>query len=244
MSNQLIDMVGKRCGRLTVLERAENSKEGRARWLCQCDCGNKKIILGKHLRNGSIQSCGCYNKERITETCLIDLTGQRFGKLLVLERIPGRFSGKVKWKCQCDCGSIVEVAGCHLKNGATRSCGCTSSYGEEKIAKILKENNINFKKSYYFSECVVYKGHPLKFDFGILDDNNKLKYLIEYDGEQHYNITGGWSNQEHLNNLQQRDKIKNEYCLINNIPLIRIPYTKYNSLTIEDLLLQTSIYII
>jgi hypothetical protein len=83
----------------------------------------------------------------------------------------------------------------------------------------------------------------LRFDFGILDDNNNLIYLIEYDGEQHYNITGGWSNQEHLNNLQQRDKIKNEYCLINNIPLIRIPYTKYNSLTIKDLLLQTSTYL-
>jgi hypothetical protein len=54
MSNQLIDMIGKRCGRLTVLERAENNKDGRARWLCQCDCGNKKIILGKHLRNGSV----------------------------------------------------------------------------------------------------------------------------------------------------------------------------------------------
>ena len=193
MSNQLIDMIGKKCGRLTVIARAENSKDGRARWLCQCDCGNQKIVLGKDLRNGSVQSCGCYNKERITQTCLIDLTGQRFGKLVVLERVPGRFSGKVKWKCQCDCGAIVEIMGCHLTGGQSRSCGCTSSYGEEKISKILKDNHIKFKKSYSFSECAVYKGHPLKFDFGILDETDKLKYLIEYDGEQHFSPTGGWS---------------------------------------------------
>ena len=120
MSNQLIDMIGKKYGRLTVIARAENSAEGRARWLCKCDCGNEKIVLGKHLRNGSTQSCGCLNKERTSQACLIDLTGKRFGKLVVLERIPGRFSGKVKWKCQCVCGAIVEIAGCSLTGGKSK----------------------------------------------------------------------------------------------------------------------------
>lgn len=244
MSNQLIDMIGKKYGRLTVIARAENSAKGRARWLCKCDCGNEKIVLGKHLRNGSTQSCGCLNKERTSQACLIDLTGKRFGKLVVLERIPGRFSGKVKWKCQCDCGAIVEIVGCSLTGGKSKSCGCTSSFGEEKIAKILNENKINFKKSYYFSECNIYKNHPLRFDFGVLDKNNNLRYLIEYDGEQHYTITGGWSTETHYNNLQERDKLKNEYCLINNIPLIRIPYTEYNVLELKDLIPETSKFLI
>ena len=45
-------MIGQKYGRLTVIERAENTSEGRARWLCQCDCGNQKIVSGKNLRNG------------------------------------------------------------------------------------------------------------------------------------------------------------------------------------------------
>lgn len=47
-----IDLIGQKFGRLTVVSRTDNNKEGRAMWLCQCDCGNKKIVLGKSLRNG------------------------------------------------------------------------------------------------------------------------------------------------------------------------------------------------
>lgn len=54
---------------------------------------------------------------------LIDLTGQRFGKLLVLERVKNR--GKEPyWLCQCDCGNKKEIAGCSLRGGLTTSCGC------------------------------------------------------------------------------------------------------------------------
>jgi len=54
---------------------------------------------------------------------LIDLTGQRFGKLLVLERVKNR--GKEPyWLCQCDCGNKKEIAGCSLRSGLTTSCGC------------------------------------------------------------------------------------------------------------------------
>lgn len=56
-----------------------------------------------------------------------ELTGQRFGRLVVLEKGPPRPSGKlsyVTWRCRCDCGSIVDVRGGHLKTGNTESCGC------------------------------------------------------------------------------------------------------------------------
>ena len=52
----------------------------------------------------------------------IDITGQKFGKLTVLEKAPSR-SGKTYWKCQCDCGTIKDIQTCHLKNGAIQSCG-------------------------------------------------------------------------------------------------------------------------
>ena len=55
--------IGNTYGYLTVIERAENTKEGRAQWRCQCKCGNTVIVLGKHLRSGNTKSCGCYKKE-------------------------------------------------------------------------------------------------------------------------------------------------------------------------------------
>lgn len=55
-----IDLTGQRFGRLTVVERAENSKTRRgARWLCQCDCGNRSIVRTDSLKSGGLQSCGC-----------------------------------------------------------------------------------------------------------------------------------------------------------------------------------------
>lgn len=69
---------------------------------------------------------------------IIDLTGQRFGKYIVLERDntkPKGKTGKVYWICQCDCGNIKSVRADHLKSGKILSCGC-----EHK--RIVSENNV------------------------------------------------------------------------------------------------------
>lgn len=58
-----VNLTGQKYGRLTVLERAENDKQGNAQWLCQCICGNKKVIRGKALRTGRTSSCGCLLSE-------------------------------------------------------------------------------------------------------------------------------------------------------------------------------------
>lgn len=243
--SKLKEMIGLKFGRLTVIERAENSSSGQARWVCQCDCGKIKTVLGTHLRTGKIVSCGCYSQEQASKAFLRDLTGQKFGKLTALERIPGNRNHSVYWKCQCDCGSIVEVASSALTSGHTKSCGCLLSQGEELISVMLQNYNIPFCKAYYFSDCYLLPSHPLKFDFGILNKNGILQYLIEYDGNQHfYSSNCGWNNQIHLQELHQRDIIKNNYCFSHHIPLIRIPYTKKDNLTINDLLLSTSPYIL
>ena len=65
---------------------------------------------------------------------LIDLTGQKFGRLLVLERAENR--GKnIYWKCRCDCDKEIVVRGDHLKSGATSSCGCFSNETHTKHGK-------------------------------------------------------------------------------------------------------------
>jgi hypothetical protein len=56
------DMTGMKVGRLTVL-RASEAVNGRAVWVCACECGVEKAILGKHIRSGQVVSCGCKKKE-------------------------------------------------------------------------------------------------------------------------------------------------------------------------------------
>ncbi len=57
------DLTGQRFGRLTVSHRAENSRHGKARWLCECSCGNMKTVLAATLLRGESRSCGCLNAE-------------------------------------------------------------------------------------------------------------------------------------------------------------------------------------
>ncbi len=59
MAQLPIEMLGRRFGRLLVLEHAAPTWQGYRRWLCRCDCGTTKVILGAALRAGDTQSCGC-----------------------------------------------------------------------------------------------------------------------------------------------------------------------------------------
>lgn len=55
---------------------------------------------------------------------LIDLTGQRFGRLTVIERTENDKSRHICWRCRCDCGKAVVVSNSKLRSGHTQSCGC------------------------------------------------------------------------------------------------------------------------
>ena len=52
------DITGQKFGKLTVIKKVENIN-GRTAYLCECECGNKKQIIGKYLKNGSTKTCGC-----------------------------------------------------------------------------------------------------------------------------------------------------------------------------------------
>lgn len=98
----------------------------------------------------------------------------------------------------------------------------------------MRYNNIPFQKEWIFEDF-----KPYRFDFFV--DN---KYVIEYDGKQHFNDYS-WGNTKYKKkDVWDRDNLKNNYCLSHNIRIIRIPYTHYNELNIKDLLLETSKFII
>ena len=219
-----INLLGKRFGKLVVIEEAQN-RNGRTTWLCQCDCGNQKIVGTKELQNGDTKSCGCLRDELLS----INEIGNKYGKLTVLQRAENTQSKTqgAFWLCECECGNQIITSGKNLRLGHTQSCGCLISKGEALIKNILDENNYIFKTQYQFLDCSTENEKPCKFDFAIFE-NNKIKCLIEYDGIQHFE-NSIWG----LEKNQLRDKIKNDYCIKNNIPLIRIPYTDYNKINIE-----------
>lgn len=65
---KMINLVGKKFGRLTVLDRLHNYHDKKqVHWLCVCDCGNLVEVFGFMLRTGKTKSCGCLNKEAITK---------------------------------------------------------------------------------------------------------------------------------------------------------------------------------
>ena len=175
-----------------------------------------------------------------------DLTGKKIGKLTVLG-VSDKTNRRLYWKCQCDCGKIISVKGDHLRQKNQLSCGCLSSVGEEEIAEILRSNNINFITQYKFDNFTSdYNNIPYRFDFAIII-NDKVEYLIEFDGEQHFYYQDNksfWNTKESYIKTQELDKKKNCYCKNNNIPLIRIPYTLRGKIKIEDLLLKTTQFLV
>jgi hypothetical protein len=58
-----LNLVGLKCGRLTVLERVANDKKSQSKFRCQCDCGSDVVVLGYRIKAGSTKSCGCLQRE-------------------------------------------------------------------------------------------------------------------------------------------------------------------------------------
>lgn len=75
----------------------------------------------------------------------IDLTGDRYGRLLVLSKSSDRIHGRTAWNCLCDCGNTKVASGKTLRNGGTRSCGCL--HIEKALEKVrANERPIGFER--------------------------------------------------------------------------------------------------
>ena len=223
-SKPRIDLTGQQFGRWTALEYIKPGK-----WKCQCSCENHtiKLVEGRNLRSGKTLSCGCLQRERTSIANSIDLIGQRFGSLIAKKRI--KTNNTTYYICECDCGNITKVDGRNLKSGHTTSCGCIKSKGERAISLYLKNHNIDYEREKTFEDCI--DKQPLKFDFYIPSKN----LLIEYDGEQHFQISrfGNKTVEEATQMLklqQYHDQIKNQWCIDNNIELLRISFKEFNEL--------------
>lgn len=223
---QRIDRCGNKYGRLTILKTIPNTHPTRVK--CKCDCGNTYIGVQTDIVIGHTQSCGCLQRDRASESNIKDWTGivSEYGvEFLHQDTINNK--GQWLWRCRCGvCGNEFTALPAKINNGHITSCGCAlQSSGERYIVSVLEELDADFIAQYSFPDCK-YK-QSLRFDFAIFD-NNKLLYLIEYDGKQHFEPIDWFGGVKDFEKMQTRDNLKNLYCQEHNIPLLRFPYTLSN----------------
>ena len=111
------------------------------------------------------------------------------------------------------------------------------SSGEEKIKNILDEHNIQYLfNKVVFKDLITSGGGYGRYDFVLVDEQNKPYRLIEFDGVQHFKTNSIYNNldkQWNLEYTQTNDKIKTQYALKHKIPLVRIPYTQLEHIDYE-----------
>lgn len=110
-------------------------------------------------------------------------------------------------------GIFKQTPGKHLNNQGCPSC--KESKGEKFIRLLLDKYNVEYTRQQTFKDC--FFKNRLKFDFYLPDKN----LCIEFDGVQHFKPVKQFGGEEDFEKTKIRDNIKNEYCIKNNIHLIR-----------------------
>lgn len=220
-------------GKLLIIDTLWNENPPKVK--CLCECG-KEVILNKiDVQTGHTNSCGCLRAETFKTINDVNYANKisDYGIKILYKNGFNKYNQQL-WDCQCFCGNVFQDLPARILNGHVRSCGCLkTSSGELLIKNILDNNNIQYKKEYTFSDCKGLRNYVLRFDFGIKDDNDNLKYLIEFDGQQHFYPIEIFGGQKGYEETVIRDNIKNEYCISHQIPLYRFNY-KMSKKEIED----------
>jgi len=184
---------------------------------------------------------------------LVDLTGKKFGRLLVLRHSHANKKMAHLWECECDCGNIVKVIGQHLTGDFTRSCGCL----KEEYRKFgfhshgithnmcfthfyrrwsrMKERCSNKKKIYYYRRGIKVCDRWLKFENFKEDMYESYLEHVEKYGEKDTSIDridndGNYepANCRWLTNLgQQSNKRTNKYLTYNGV---KKTYTQWSKI--------------
>lgn len=163
-----------------------------------------------------------------------------------------------QYKCTCDlCGKEYIFTcdkfgvyppteyGYHAYNGywSEVKCDChpISSF-QWIVTKLLIENNVKYKVEYSFSDLYgTYGKNLLRYDFAIFNMDGTIKYLIECQGEQHFNPVEEFKGIKGYEVQIKNDQLKRDYAKIHNIPLLEISYKDKKYETIKNILIKYNI---
>ena len=206
-------------------------------------CNYKWVVKPYSLLNGH----GCPKCKGIKTSLLKTKTHQQFLDEIkqinpFVKILETYINNDTKILCEClQCHKNWKVTPHSLLSG--HGCPhCKYSLGEQKVSQYLTQHNISFVPQYTHPQCKYHK--LLRFDFALIDNNEQVYALIEYDGKQHFeevDFSGNGDADENLWRVQKYDSIKDEFCKRHNIPLLRIPYWEYDRV---ELLLEKFIFTI
>lgn len=242
--------IGKVYGFLEVLTFYHGTNGNRSGVMWKLRCLNCGAIVDRFAslvanKNSTTISCGCVGVNRNNKYSIESYVGTYVNGTKVLRLLPKDYdkTGSQFWECECKyCGKPYIRCARHIVYGHVNSCGCqTESLGVLDISRFLKEHNIKYKKEYTFTDLYSKNGHKLRYDFGILDIENNLLGLIEYDGLFHYSIekSFGRNLEEKTKNFEDvydSDTRKNNYAKENSIPLLRIIYSRKTEQILDKLI--------
>lgn len=142
------NLTGFATGMLTVIKFSHMYRKS-SYWLCECECGNEKVIRGSHITAGDSMSCGCAR--------IVDIAGQQFRWLTVLN-LDRKANGTTYWEVECKCGNkkILSRSSLH----GTKSCGCAYNSPIKDLTgkifgrlKVLKFSEIKNHETYWLCKC-------------------------------------------------------------------------------------------
>jgi hypothetical protein len=181
--------------------------------------GDFNITPNSHLIGTGCKECGYINRKhhkKITQDEFILKSILKHNDLYDYSKVLYKNTRSfVDIKCKKH-GIFKQRAGSHLSGNGCPDC--TESRGSMMVRSILNKNNISFISEYKFNDCR--NKLPLPFDFFLCD----LNTCIEFDGIQHHQPNEFFNKKISFEYRIKNDNIKTNYCLNNNIKLIRIPY--------------------
>lgn len=171
-----------------------------------------------------ILNCIEANKNKTTDEFILQANIIHNNKYDYSKSVYERSDIKISIICKKH-GMFLQTPSGHLRGSGCPHCG--ESHGEKIIYSYILKNNLQYENQKTYKDC----RNPntnflLKFDYYICEYN----LLIEFDGQQHFipSIGRTTSNcktgKKNLHDIQQRDKIKTNYCRSRHINLLRIPY--------------------
>jgi very-short-patch-repair endonuclease len=193
--------------------------------------GDILIDAGNHLYRNGCDACA-RDKHKLTE-----LSPERLENLKKIHNNKYEYKdlsvtkGFINIICP-NHGDFTQYLYFHEYGHGCSECNSTSR-GEDRIKSFLESLNIQFKRNYEFENCKRVK--RLRFDFYLPEMN----MCIEYDGEHHFE-ENEYFGEGNLDYIRENDRIKNEFCQINNIKMIRVPFYDYEKIeTILEVLNRT-----
>lgn len=196
-------------------------------------CDHEWSTSPTHINNNLSGCPNCKNKnanqkKRFTREEFINrLNEYHQGRIITHDTYEGERT-ELNFECTV-CGHKWKAPPKNIIRGNSGCPKCHLSIGELRIKTYLENHDYHYIYEYSFPDCR--NINPLSFDFAIFE-NDGLKCLIEFDGAQHFRNLDFFGGEDRLKEQQARDRIKDDYCMTNNIVLLRIPYTKLDKIEI------------